>query len=224
SLVGLYEILADDQLVLPFLVLQPVEGSFVGFPDELGSAKGLYDIPACVVIVAEHCRCSAERENYCFIARGFLAQLDVLERRTHRQRHIGDQRPRRRGPDENAAACFRPRIAEQVEGDEGARILDVLVALRDFVAREAGAASRAVGENLVAAIEPAATKERCKRPPHALDVIVRVSDVRIAVVEPVPDPFAQLLPIGSVAPDALAAHLVEPLDTDLLDLLLRRSN
>src|SRR6185295_1186147 len=69
-----------------------------------------------------------------------------------------------------------------------------------------------------------ATKERCKRPPHALDVIVRVSDVRIAVVEPVPDPFAQLLPIGSVAPDALAAHLVEPLDTDLLDLLLRRSN
>ncbi len=92
------------------------------------------------------------------------------------------------------------------------------------MARESRPAASAVRQHLVAAVQASATEHRGQRPPDALDVIVGVGDVRIAVVEPVPDPLAQLFPVGSVAPHALPAHLVEPLDADRLDLVLRRPN
>src|SRR5207237_530775 len=68
------------------------------------------------------------------------------------------------------------------------------------------------------------SEHRRERPPHALDVIVRVGDVRVAVVQPIADALTQLLPVGAIAPDTFAAHFVEALDTNLLDLLLCRAN
>ena len=107
-----------------------------------------------------------------------------------------------------------------MQRDVDARILDVLVALRDFVARQRRAAARAVRKDLVAAIQQTLVVQRRERPPHALDVVVAVRDVRIAVVEPEADALAQLLPVAAVLPDALAAEPVELLDADLFDLLL----
>src|SRR5467141_972123 len=51
-----------------------------------------------------------------------------------------------------------------------------------------------------------------EQPPHRLDVLVGVGDVRVLVVEPVRDPLRQRLPIGFIGEDALAAQPVELLD------------
>src|SRR5512141_846065 len=108
----------------------------------------------------------------------------------------------------------------KVERDIHARILYVTISLRDFMTRQRGAAASAVRKNLVPAIKQILVVQRLERPPHTLYVVVRVRDVRIAVVEPVTDALAQLFPVGAVFPDTFAAKLVELLDADLFDLLL----
>src|SRR3990170_4838037 len=149
----------------------------------------------------------------------FLPQLHVFELRTHRQRHVRDESPGRGGPYEYPPPAGSV-AAREVERDVRARVLYILVALRDLVARQRRPAARAVRQHLVSAAETAATKQRRNRPPYAFDVLIRVGDVRIGVVEPISDALAHRFPVGLVAPDALATHLVESLDSDLLDLLL----
>ena len=70
------------------------------------------------------------------------------------------------------------------------------------------------------AIEKILVEESLERPPHAFDVVVAIRDVRIAVVEPESDSLAELLPVGTVLPYALATAPIEFLYSDLFDLLL----
>src|SRR6185503_5287219 len=100
--------------------------------------------------------------------------------------------------------------------------LVVLIALRDLVARECRSTARAVRQNLVAAIQQSLCMQRGERPPHAFDVVVRVRDVRVLVVQPVADPLAEPLPLATIREHALAAEPVELSDSELLDVRLAR--
>src|SRR5690606_16424847 len=96
----------------------------------------------------------------------------------------------------------------------------LLVALGDLVRTERRAAARAVGHALVAPVEEPALVHLLEQPPHALDVLRRVRDVRPRVIEPVADPLGEALPVLLVGPDALAADLVEASHAHFLDLAL----
>ena len=141
----------------------------------------------------------------------------------HRERGVGDQGPRRCGPDDDPPAAGGRCAAVwryEIEGEIDRRILDVLVALGHLVRRERGAAARTIGEDLVALIQQSPVVERLERPPLALDVLVRVRDVGIPVVEPVRDALDEPFPLFAIRPDALAAATVERLDADPFDVLL----
>ena len=74
------EIFADDQLVLSFLVLNPVERPLVLLGDQLRSGKGAHAFPPRTVVLAEDCGRACKREDYRFVIVAFLlVQLDVLE-------------------------------------------------------------------------------------------------------------------------------------------------
>src|SRR5439155_21263535 len=146
---------------------------------------------------------------------------------------VGDERPGGGGPDEQSRAgrrepgalaipipCRLQSPASELERHIDARILDILVALRDFVTRQRRPAARTVRQDLVAARQQSLGKERLERPPHTLDVFVRVRDVRVLVIEPVSDPLAELLPLVLVPEHALATAAIELRDAELLDLLL----
>ena len=115
---------------------------------------------------------------------------------------------------------MRRVLVLEIERDVDARILDVLVAQRELVARQRRSAARAVRQNLVPAIEQILVEERLERPPHALDVVVRERDVRMVVVEPVPDARAEPLPLVAIREHALAAAPIELDHAERLDLLL----
>ncbi len=100
-------------------------------------------------------------------------------------------------------------------------VLDVVVALRDLVGGERGPAPRAVGNDLVALIEPAVVPDPPQRPPDRLDVVVVQRDVGVVEVEPEADPLGQPVPVLHVAEDGLPAALVELGDPIGLDLGLR---
>ena len=95
-----------------------------------------------------------------------------------------------------------------------------LVALRDLVRGERGAAARAVGDDLVALVEPPVVPDLAQRPPDRLDVVVVQRHVGVVEVDPEADPLGQPVPVLDVAEDRLAAALVELGDPELLDLLL----
>src|ERR671915_950943 len=86
--------------------------------------------------------------------------------------------------------------------------------------RQRRSAPRAIGQNLVATVQQILAMQRRERPPHALDVLVRVRDVGVFVVEPVANALAESLPIVEILPHTLAAELVESLHAKLFDLLL----
>src|SRR4029078_5200322 len=121
-----------------------------------------------------------------------------------RQCRVRHERPRRRGPDENA-----PRAVLEIERDVNARILDVRVSEGTFVAGQSGLATRAVRQDLVSAVQQVFVEERLERPPDAFDVIVRERDVRIVVVEPICDALAEALPLLAIREYALATPPIE---------------
>ncbi len=86
----------------------------------------------------------------------------VFDLRAGGDRGVGDQRPRGRRPDQQLVAGLQRRLRDPIAGrgladrqlhvDGG--VLDVVVAERDLVRGERGAAARAVGDDLVALVEP----------------------------------------------------------------------
>src|SRR5690606_25208029 len=95
-----------------------------------------------------------------------------------------------------------------------------LVAERHLVRAERRAAPRAVRHALVPPVDQPPLVELPQDPPDALDVIRTERDVRPRVVQPVPHPLGEPLPLLLVREDALPAHLVEARDADRLDLAL----
>ena len=117
----------------------------------------------------------------------------------HRERHVRRQRPRRRRPDDEARAGFRPRAGTSRRSSGRGR--------RRSPARARGSRARCRSAGSTAArgarTEQALLVQPLQQPPHRLDVVVAVGDVRVDVVEPVADPVGELLPLVLVLEDAL---------------------
>ncbi len=142
--------------------------------------------------------------------------LAVLEIRVHRRRHVRGEGPRRRGPNDE----FPARPVLEREGHEDRLVSDLLVPLRELVTGQHRAAARTVRQHPVAPVEQAAVVQPAEDPPDRLDVLVAERDVRMGVVEPVPDPVGERFPVRLVGEYTAAAERVEPLDAVFLDGLL----
>ncbi len=144
---------------------------------------------------------------------------DVDELGVDRDRGVGDERPRRRRPDQQLVAGLqRAAVLRDAEAHVDGGILDVLIAERDLVARQRGAAARAVRDDAVSLVEQALAGDLLQRPPDRLDVGRVQRAVGVVEVQPEADPLGQRVPVLEEGEHRLAALGVELRDPVLLDL------
>src|SRR5262249_59488315 len=77
-----------------------------------------------------------------------------------------------------------------------------------------------IGQNPMTAIQQATLVEPVEEPPHTLDVLIAARDVRMLVIEPVPDAIRKVFPLRLILEDALPSPGIEVGDTEALDVLL----
>ena len=166
-------------------------------------------------VLADHAGDERLGEHFA-VARAHVGELGV-----HGHGGVGDERPRRRRPHEQlvALAQHAVRLVDRV-ADEDARVLDVLVALADLVARERRAVLRAVRDDLEALVQQVLLPQLAQRPPDRLDVLGVERAVRVVEIDPVADPLGQLRPVLEELEHRLAALRVELRDAVFLDLRL----
>ena len=187
------------------------ERRLVAGADHLAAGEAVGDLHS----LAEHAL--GERLRQHLAAGG----ADVRQLRVDRDRRVRHERPWRRRPDEQRVA-----LAQRAGGPRHGqphvdrRVLDVLVALRDLVRGQRGAAAHAVGHDLVALVEQVALPHRLQRPPDRFHVARVERVVRVVHVDPVGDPLRQRLPVGQVLQHGRAALGVELGDAVALDVLL----
>jgi hypothetical protein len=133
----------------------------------------------------------------------------------HAKRDVGRERPRSRRPGKKIGVVD----AFELEFDEYGSFLDVFVALRNFVRRERGSATRAIRHDFVALVDKPLVCHLFDCPPHRLDVIVVVGDIRVFHVRPVADAVGHLLPLVGVFPNGLLALFDKRLDSVFFDFL-----
>ncbi len=190
---------------------QEREGRLVAGADHVGPLEAVDDLR----VLSEHA--GHERLGQHLAVRA----ADVRQLGIDGDGGVGDQRPGRRGPDEQRVA-----LAQDARGpgdrvaDEHARVLDVLVAERHLVAGQRRAVARAVRDDLEALVEQLLVPQLAQRPPDRLDVVGVERPVRMLEVDPVADPLGQPRPVLQELEHGLAALLVELRDPVLLDLLL----
>ena len=180
-------------------------GDVVGQHDIVGGGGELDEIEGPLVVPAFHLG-SPERAT----ARPFLTQHrveqrfrdheaalfgmradDVVDLGMHRDRRVGDQRPGGGGPHQQIGLPGeRPGGDGETHVDR--RVGDVLVALREFVIGQGGAAARAVRSHSVVLLQEALVEDLLERPPHRLHVLGGHGDVGLVEVHPVPHAAGQL--------------------------------
>ena len=143
-------------------------------------------------------------------------QLHIFVIRVDAQRDVARQRPRGRRPRDEIGVLR----ALHLEADDRGRLLDGLIALRNLVAGERGAAARAVRNDLMTLIEQTLFVDLLQAPPFGFDIVILVGDVRMLHVSPVADALAHLFPLGLILPDRLFAFLDERFDAVFLNLRL----
>ena len=122
-------------------------------------------------VVAEHLASAAASATTKVLVAG--ARDDVVDVRVDRDGGVRHERPRRRRPDQQVGLAG-PRAGRQREADVDRRVGDVLVALRDLVVGQRGAAARAVRRDAVVLDEQALVEDRLQCPPDRLDVVGRI--------------------------------------------------
>ena len=177
------------------------DGAAVAAADQLGAGEAVEDLDS----LAEHLldQRLGEDQGLAVDARA----RDVGDVGRDGDGDVAGQGPGRRRPDQQRLARLGPVLAEQREAHVYGGVLDVLVALRDLVRGERGAAARAVGDDLVALVEAVLVPELAQRPPDRLDVVVLEGDVGVVEVDPEADPLGQPVPLLDVLEDRLAAAL-----------------
>ena len=155
--------------------------------------------------------------------RGVVADLDpgVGDVRVDRDGVVAGQGPGGGGPDQHRLTGRLAVISEEREAHVDRRVDDVLVAERDLMRGERGAATRAVRGDAMALVELVVLEESLQRPPDRLDVVVVKRYVGVVEVDPEADPLGQAVPLLHVGENRFAAERVELGDAVLLDLLGR---
>ena len=132
---------------------------------------------------------------------------------------VGHQRPRGRRPHQQRGLAGE-RAGGQREADVDRRVDDRLVALRQLVVGQAGAAARAPGGDAVVLDQQALVEDLLERPPDGLDVLGVHGPVGVVQVDPVAHAGRQLGERVGVPGHRLAALGVELGDAVRLDVLL----
>ena len=115
-------------------------------------------------------------QDQAFIRTAFHPDHDVFHVRMGSHSHISRKSPGSSRP--NKQICFG--IINQRQTDCDAWVYSVGVTLRDLMIGERRAAARAIGNNLVAAVEQAFVPDLVKQPPYRFDIWIFVGHVRPA--------------------------------------------
>ena len=194
-----------------------LERPLVGPPLHVAAGHGRLDRPA----LAEH---GGEQRLGDDQRLGAVGGHDVVDLGVHRHGGVRHQRPGRGRPHQQG----RPRRAgrggvrprRQREADVDRRVGHRLVALRELVVGEPGAAAGAVRRHPVVLDEAAGVEDLLQRPPDRLDVRRRHRDVGVVGVDPEAHPLRHLLERVDVPQHGLAALGVELRDAVGLDVAL----
>ncbi len=106
--------------------------------------------------------------------------FDVVELRVNRHRHVGRQRPRRRGPHEEPVVGAVP----EGQGDGHRLVGELGIGVQHLVLRDRGAAPRAPRHRTMPHVEPAPLVAPLQEGPVALDVGVGHREVGAGPVHP----------------------------------------
>ena len=169
---------------------------------------------------------SDDSRNFLTVVRVVGAHRNIVILRTHAERRIRWQGPRRSGPSEEHRCtpalhlCLRLEDAE-LSGTGG--ILNIAVAtwLVELVCRETCTRRWRVWLDGVALVEEVLLVELLEQPPQGLDKLIVVGDIWIVHIHPVTHTACEVLPDVGKLHHRLTALLVVLLDGDLLaDILL----
>ena len=150
-----------------------------------------------------------------------LGRDDVVDVGVGGDGRVGDEGPGGRGPHEQVGGAGE-RAGGQGEADVDRRVDDGLVALRQLVVGEAGAAARAVRRDAVVLDQETLVEDDLERPPHALDVGRVHRAIGLGEVDPVAHPLGHRLELTDVAEHRLTAAGVELRHPEVLDVALAR--
>ena len=183
----------------------------------LGTADGLGDVPdrAAVLVTDATEHCLEQRPGHHEVLAA-VGGPHVVDPRVHRHRGVADQRPRGGRPHQHGRAD--PRAAGEREADEDRRVDDILVALRDLMIAQRGLVLGAVRRDPVVLDQQTGVEDLLERPPDRFDVVGGHRPVGLVEVYPVAHPVGQLGELVDVTRNRLAAHLVELLNPEVLDL------
>ncbi len=199
-----------DEIRIDYVVSPPLLGDGVGkerLVVQTHEFAAFHRLDHCVLAVKH--RQARLGQDQVLVA---LFDLDVRDVLVDGQRYVAGQRPGRGRPGEDRGVA----VVLQPEPDEDARVGNVvLIAQCQLVARQWRGASGAVRRDAKAFVDEVLVPHLAERPPNRLDVIGRQRPVGVVVVEPKGHSLAESDPVGDVLVDALAAQLVEALDTDL---------
>ena len=209
AVLGGHEVAGEHRVAVGPVVAQVGEGRLVAQPEQLRPGEALLHLG----LLAQHPLHQRLGQDQALLAE---PGAHVGHVRIHRHRGVGHQRPGHRGPGEQR----HTGLVAQRELHEHRGVDGVLVAHRHLVARQRGAAARAVGHDLVALREQPLVEDLLERPPDGLDVGVVEREVGVVGVDPVADPLRQAVPLVDVAQHRLAALGVELGHAVALDVLL----
>ena len=140
--------------------------------------------------------------------------LFVLQLGVHGRRDVRRQRPGRRRPEHEGAVA----AVEQVRADVEREVLGLDVGTEHLVLRQARAATRAPGQRHVALVQVLALEALLQEEPDRFDVLVRVREVRVVPIHPLPEARGLLGDDLCVLIHALAARAREVVEPEGLDV------
>ena len=202
----------DDPMRDFALRLQLVERPAVGAPHQRAAGHLLQHLDAGSVAGQHRQPLLAQVEH---LAAGAHAQVAMLG--VHRGGDVGGEGPRRGGPDQQRLTLGVGQRQAYVHRGMG----HLLIPLGDdLVLRQAGAAARAPGHRVGAAVEPAVLVAALQEVPDGVVILIRHGVVGIIPVHPVAE-AARLLGLdGGVLAHPLLAFLHEAGDAEGLDVVL----
>ena len=176
-------------------------------PDELGAVE------------RTHHRVVDEAEPLargCAHHQAAAADVDLLvtQRRMHGGGNVRGQRPRCGRPQHELASG----AVLQWRGDVQREVLGLDVGAEHLVLRQAGAATRAPRQRHVTLVQVGALEALLEEQPDRFDVVVRVREVGVVPVHPLPEARRLLGDHLRVLVDPFAARPREVLDAERLDV------
>mmetsp|Transcript_3200 Transcript_3200/g.6702 ORF Transcript_3200/g.6702 Transcript_3200/m.6702 type:complete len:359 (-) Transcript_3200:191-1267(-) len=178
----------------------------------------------------------AHGHHHVGLARGLVAEFDILLLGVHTEREVRRESPWGGGPSQHARALREALVsaAQQRECTDNRRVVHILVVLLRLEVGEHGVARARIGHHFEAAVDEALVVQLLEDPPDRLHEGKVHRLVALVEIDPAADALDGLLPfllvahhnrpaLGIVCGDAHLEHVIPPCDFLLLvNLVLDR--